>query len=250
MKKIITTIILSIFIILLSFNIVSAYNLELILSADKNNVNVGDTVTVTLTLSKGMQAADFTINYDSNLLKFENTSLEKNFYNSQEPGKILCSWFDTNDTVNFKFTFTAIASGTAQFTTSTENFYDSNLQAASSYQEGNLNVTLLSASSNIDNNLITPTTPNNSNNANNNNNIPNNNSSSSNIQQIQNTNTNNQNSSNTKTPTNPIQTIDNKKSDEILPQTGDNTIIFVSIAFAIIILAITTKIKLNKLRDI
>lgn len=251
MKKIAIIFMLLVISIFVFSNITLAYNLELILSADKSNVKVGDTVTVTLTLSKGMQAADFILNYDSSLLKFESTSLEKNFYNAQEPGKIVCSWFDTNDTVSFDYKFTAIASGNAQFTTKTENFYDGSLQAASSYNEGNLNITLLSASSNITN---TPTTPSN----NNNNDVPNNNQSSSEIQQIGGTNTNNSNNNSNNTNNIPnintsnTQTNNNKEnsSDEKLPQTGDNTIIFISTAFGIILLAIITKIKLNKLRDI
>lgn len=250
MKKIAIIFMLLVISIFVFSNITLAYNLELILSADKSNVKVGDTVTVTLTLSKGMQAADFILNYDSSLLKFESTSLEKNFYNAQEPGKIVCSWFDTNDTVSFDYKFTAIASGNAQFTTKTENFYDGSLQAASSYNEGKLNITLLSASSNITN---TPTTP-----SNNNNDVPNNNQSSSEIQQIGGTNNNNSNNNSNNTNNIPnintsnTQTNNNKEnsSDEKLPQTGDNTIIFVSTAFGIILLAIITKIKLNKLRDI
>lgn len=252
MKKIAIIFMLLVISIFVFSNITLAYNLELILSADKSNVKVGDTVTVTLTLSKGMQAADFILNYDSSLLKFESTSLEKNFYNAQEPGKIVCSWFDTNDTVSFDYKFTAIASGNAQFTTKTENFYDGSLQAASSYNEGKLNITLLSASSNITN---TPTTPSNNNN---NNNVPNNNQSPSEIQQIGGTNNNNSNNNSNNTNNIPnintsnTQTNNNKEnsSDEKLPQTGDNTIIFVSTAFGIILLAIITKIKLNKLRDI
>lgn len=251
MKKIAITVMLLIISIFVLSNITLAYNLELILSADKSNVKVGDTVTVTLTLSKGMQAADFILNYDSSLLKFESTSLEKNFYNAQEPGKIVCSWFDTNDTVSFDYKFTALSSGNAQFTTKTENFYDGSLQAASSYNEGNLNITLLSASSNITNPPIIPDN-------NNNNDVPNNNQNSSGVQQIGGTNNNNSNNNSNNTNNIPnintsnTQTNNNKEnsSDEKLPQTGDNTIIFISTAVGIIMLAIITKIKLNKLRDI
>ena len=145
MKKITIVLLLLIINIFIFSNVILAYNLELILSADKTDVKVGDKVTVTLSLSQGMQAADFSINYDNNLLQFESASIGKNFYTTKEPGKIMCSWFDTNDTSKFTFTFVAIASGTAKFTTTTENFYNGNLQAASSYNEGNLNITLLSA---------------------------------------------------------------------------------------------------------
>lgn len=156
MKKITIVLLLLIISIFIFSNVILAYNLELILSADKTDVKVGDKVTVTLSLSQGMQAADFSVNYDSNLLKFESASIGKNFYSTKEPGKIMCSWFDTNDTSKFTFTFVAIASGIAKFTTTTENFYNGNLQAASSYNEGDLNITLLSSvnagsSSNITN---------------------------------------------------------------------------------------------------
>lgn len=225
MKKILTTIILILCFTLFNFNVVSAYNLELILSADKTDVKVGDTVTVTLTLSKGMQAADFTINYDSNLLKFETASLGKNFYSTKEPGKIICSWFDAKDTTEFTFTFSAISSGTAKFTTTTENFYDGSLQAASSYSEGNLNVTLLSATS-----INMGSTQN---------------QTTNNTQDITNI-TKNSNQEE-------IKQIETKKEDTTLtslPQTGNNSTLFICIAFSVIILAIVSKVKLNKLRDI
>lgn len=165
MKKISITLILLIISIFMISNVVLAYNLDLNLSTDKTDVKVGDKVTVTLTLSQGMQAADFSINYDNNLLQFENASLGKNFYSTKVPGKITCSWFDTKDTTQFTFTFIAKSSGTARFTTTTENFYNGNLQAASSYNEGNLNITLLSAGStgtsstitNLNNNTTTNT---------------------------------------------------------------------------------------------
>lgn len=235
MKKIITTIILLTFVILISFNVVSAYNLELVLSADKTDVKVGDEVTVYLTLSKGMQAADFTINYDSNLLEFKSTSLDNNFYTTKEPGKITCSWFDTNDTNKFTFTFTAKSTGIAKFTTTTENFYDGNLQSASSYNEGNLNITLLSSTNNL-----------NINNSEKIDNLSNN----SNI-------INNSENEQEKIEEKPVQTTNNTPnnttlltSSNSLPQTGNNSIVIITLIIAIVLIAIISRIKLNKLRDI
>ena len=75
MKKITIVLLLLIISIFIFSNVILAYNLELILSADKTDVKVGDKVTVTLSLSQGMQAADFSVNYDSNLLKFESASI-------------------------------------------------------------------------------------------------------------------------------------------------------------------------------
>lgn len=245
MKKILTTIILVLCFTLFNFNVVSAYNLELILSADKTDVKVGDTVTVTLTLSKGMQAADFTINYDSNLLQFETASLGKNFYSTKEPGKIICSWFDAKDTTEFTFTFSAISSGTAKFTTTTENFYDGNLQSASSYSEGNLNVTLLS-SSNINMGSTQNQTTNNTQNTTN---I----TSNSNLEEIQQIETKKEdNTLNLTTYTTQLSSVStvSTSSNTSLPQTGNNSTLFLCIAFGVTILAIVSKIKLNKLRDI
>lgn len=241
MKKILTSIILFLFIILLYFNVVSAYNLELILSADKTDVKVGDKVTVTLSLSQGMQAADFTINYDSNLLKFETASLGANFYSTKEPGKIICSWFDTKDATKFTFTFNAISSGTANFTTTTENFYDGNLQSASSYNEGNLDITLLSStnismgtSQTTDNNIQDIKKENNTK-----------------VNSTTNTEVINKNASSTyPTQTSNISTINNSSSTTSLPQTGNNSVFMISIVFGVITLAIISKIKLNKLKDI
>ena len=241
MKKILTSIILFLFIILLYFNVVSAYNLELILSADKTDVKVGDKVTVTLSLSQGMQAADFTINYDSNLLKFETASLGANFYSTKEPGKIICSWFDTKDATKFTFTFNAISSGTANFTTTTENFYDGNLQSASSYNEGNLDITLLSStnismgtSQTTDNNIQDIKKENNTK-----------------VNSTINTEVINKNASSTyPTQTSNISTINNSSSTTSLPQTGNNSVFMISIVFGVITLAIISKIKLNKLKDI
>lgn len=254
MKKILITIILFLLIILLYFNVVSAYNLELILSADKTDVKVGDKVTVTLSLSQGMQAADFTINYDSNLLKFETASLGQNFYSTKEPGKIICSWFDTKDTTKFTFTFSAISSGTAKFTTTTENFYDGSLQSASSYNEGNLNITLLSSTNT---NMGT-------NQSQTNNNIQNKTQNSTNeeIQQIEakkedtktNITTNNQitnkNNSSTYTTQPSSSNTVSTYSNTTLPQTGNNSTFIIFIVFGVVMLAIISKIKLNKLRDI
>lgn len=257
MKKITLILILVIINIFMFSNVILAYNLELILSADKTDVKVGDKVTVTLTLSKGMQAADFTINYDSNLLQFETASLGKNFYSTKEPGKIICSWFDTKDTTEFTFTFSAISSGTAKFTTTTENFYDGSLQAASSYSEGNLNVTLLSATSINAGSTQNQTT-------NNTQDITNitQNSNQEEIQQIEikkedntinSTNktevTNKTNSSTYTTQLSSASRV-STSSNTSLPQTGNNSTLFICLAFGVTILAIVSKIKLNKLRDI
>lgn len=227
MKKIKNIIILSIFMILLNLNIVSAYDLDLKLNANKTDVKVGDEVIVTLTLSKAMQAADFSINYDINLLNFKSSSLNNNFYNStKEPGKILCSWFDTKDTSTFTFTFTAISTGTAKFTTTTENFYDGNLKAASSYNEGNLNITLLSAT-----NENTSTQPNKI------------------TSKIETYKPSSIDTLPANTTTNSFGTT-NITSTVPIPQTGNNSIIFIFIISVGIIFTIVGKIKLNKLRDI
>lgn len=245
MKKITLILILVIINIFMFSNVILAYNLELILSADKTDVKVGDTVTVTLTLSKGMQAADFIINYDSNLLQFETASLGKNFYSTKEPGKIICSWFDTKDTTEFTFTFIAISSGTAKFTTTTENFYDGNLQSASSYNEGKLNITLLSSTNNIQDTTNIAQNPN-----------------QEEIQQIETkkedntlnsinkTETTNKNNSSTYTAQSNKNTEILSSTNNTLPQAGDNTILFITIILGLIILAVISKIKLNKLRDI
>ena len=247
MKKIAILLIPIIFCMFIYSKPILAYNLELILSSDKNTVNIGEEINVTLTLSKGMQAADFTINYDSNLLKFESSSLGKMFYNTNEPGKISCSWFDTKDTTSFTFKFIAISSGTATFTTTTENFYDGTLKSANSYNEGSLNVVLLSSTSN---NL---TLNNNSNNENNNNTQ---NTNVQNIQQVEESkntqiiNENKSTSTNIQNSTTLSSNYSSASANTNLPKTGDNKLPFIFIFLILITLAIIFKVKWNKLRDI
>lgn len=208
-------------------NISYGYNLELILSSDKTNVKIGDEVNITLSISKGMQAADFTINYDSDLLEFKSASIGNNFYNATLPGKIICSWFDTKDTKEFNFIFVAKNEGVALFSTTTENFYDGNLNAASTYTEGKLNVQLLS--SGINTNNIKQVSDNNITS-----NIEN-----INLQSVQSTSNNLEN-----------QKQNNNITSKVLPQTGDNTIILCLFGVILAIIAIIAKMKFNLLKDI
>ena len=52
------------------------------------------------------------------------------------------------------------------------------------------------------------------------------------------------------TQTSNISTINNSSSTTSLPQTGNNSVFMISIVFGVITLAIISKIKLNKLKDI
>lgn len=261
MKRIVTIIIVLLLVSIIYLNTVSAYNLELELSADKTDVKVGDEVTVTLNISKGMQAADFTINYDSNLLKFKSGSLGSNFYNANTPGKVVFSWFDTNDKNTFTFTFIAISSGVAEFSTTTENFYDGNLKSASSYNEGSLNITLLSSNSlNTNENKTNALNTNNTQNTSSTQEMPNITQTTEQKKEetLSTTTSSNKKIVNAPTSTNSsnyttqsqLSSTNSTSTNKSLPQTGESSTLFICIAIGVITLAIISKIKLNKLRDI
>lgn len=249
-SKVIAFLLLFVLMFIFYKNICYAYNLELVLSSDKTDVKVGDTVNITLTLSKGMQAADFTINYDGSLLEFNSASIGNNFYNANEPGKIVCSWFDTNDTKEFKFTFSAKREGIASFSTTTENFYDGDLNAASSYNEGLLNVRLLSSSSNnynIQNDQITYQNTNN--NSNENSNIVTI-QSSNNAKQIENVSSVVQENSKIDNTVVTSGSVNFAKTSEKLPQTGDNSFLIILACVLFLGIAIFAKGRFNALKDI
>ena len=74
--------------ILLKTN-VFASTLNIGINADKQNYNIGEQIKIRVSWSEGMQAAGFTLNYDSTKVEFCSASISSTFYNSDTKGKYL-----------------------------------------------------------------------------------------------------------------------------------------------------------------
>lgn len=92
---------------------VFATTLNIGVTTDKNKYNKGEKVNVTVNWTPEMQAAGFSLKYDSSKLRFDSASIESSFYNSDTKGKISVNWasFEEKNTKSISFSFTTISEG-------------------------------------------------------------------------------------------------------------------------------------------
>lgn len=114
------------------------------ISTDKTAYNFGDKVTTTVSWDKGMQATDFEINFDASKLKLESASIDEDFYNLVEKGRILVSWasFEETDIQEITFKFSAIGDGQAEILVLPENFADGDLDTDFIFTEAKQVITI------------------------------------------------------------------------------------------------------------
>ncbi len=97
---------------------VNAATLTLKTTADKKDLKVGETVTVTVDWQEGMQAADFILNYDSSKVEYQSSSIGDDYLtNDSANGKVKIVWISLNDKdmTKMTFTFKTKAQGTVKF---------------------------------------------------------------------------------------------------------------------------------------
>lgn len=119
---------------------VFADTLNIKIKANKERVNVGDKVKVTVSWDKGMQAADFILKYDADKLEFVKSDLEEDYINNSN-GNVKTAWFSMDDTdkTKIEYTFKAKETGKAEFETRVNGgFATGTLSMPTGYKEGKL----------------------------------------------------------------------------------------------------------------
>lgn len=117
-----------------------ASSLKLNIKVDKEEVKVGEEVKITVYWDKGMQAADFSLLYDSKKLEYIGSDLEKDFINSVD-GEVKTAWFslDNTDKTQIEYTFKTKKSGKVGITTKINGgFATGELEIPETYENGEL----------------------------------------------------------------------------------------------------------------
>lgn len=138
MKKAINIIFLLVILISITTS-VYALTLSLEVISNKEEVDVGEEIIVTVDWKDGMQAADFILNYDSKNFEFKNIDIEDIFY-KVEDSKIKIAWvsLDDIDKTTINVTFKALKPGKANFSTEISGgFATGELVLPDNYEAGN-----------------------------------------------------------------------------------------------------------------
>lgn len=117
-----------------------ASTLTLDIKSDKEKVTVGEEVKVTVLWDKGMQAADFSLLYNSKLLEYVKADIADDFVNSKE-NEVKIAWFSLDDTdkTNIEYTFKAKKAGKVEFSTKINGgFATGQLELQENYNNGKL----------------------------------------------------------------------------------------------------------------
>lgn len=148
MKKVL---IIVIFVLLCVFlvNYVYATSLLLEVKADKETVEIGENVTITVDWNEKMQAADYILKYNSLKLEYVSASIEDTYLNKTQKGQIGISWFSSNnqDLTQMTFVFKAIEKGAAELSVQIDGgFSDGQLNVPGNYDvtsKGRKTITLI-----------------------------------------------------------------------------------------------------------
>ena len=123
-----------------------ASTLKLNLMANKEKFEIGEEVKITVSWDKGMQAADFSLIYDSKKLEYLGSDLEEDFVNN-ENGEIKTAWFslDNTDKTQIEYNFKAKKSGKVEISTRINGgFATGNLEVPKEYENAKLKIDVLS----------------------------------------------------------------------------------------------------------
>jgi len=146
MKKTYRIILITILsLLMLNSTIFAVDKLNLEINVLKEEIKVGDKFTVTIDWEQGMQAADYSLLYDSEKLEYIGSDLEGLFVND-DGNKIMVSWFSDNNTDKNKmeFKFKAIKEGKVTLKTKIEGgFATGELVQPDEYNEGNKTIEIL-----------------------------------------------------------------------------------------------------------
>jgi len=130
-------------IIILHISNLFASTLKLDITTDKEKIKKGDEFTITVKWDKEMQAADFTLNYDSKKLEFIESNIDDMFIDNSEKGKLKTAWVSVDDTnkTSIEYKFKAKKTGKMKFSTEvTGGFADGNLEMPSDYSNATLTI--------------------------------------------------------------------------------------------------------------
>ena len=133
-KKISIVIITIILMCIMAKPVFAVETLGISVLSSKNNVDKGEEIEVTVKLSQGMQAADFYIEYNSEVLEYVETE-ELSSYIGNSNGKLIVSWFsaDNKDRTEFKIKMKAKKAGDVQLKLVAENFATGDLEKPKGY---------------------------------------------------------------------------------------------------------------------
>jgi len=122
-----------------------ASTLKLNLIANKEKFEIGEEVKITVSWNKGMQAADFSLMYDSKKLEYVECDLEEDFINNEE-GEVKTAWFsvDNTDKKQIEYIFKAKKSGRVEISTKINGgFATGNLEIPEEYENAKLKIEIL-----------------------------------------------------------------------------------------------------------
>ena len=139
MKKVINILTIIFVQLVLLETVVMAFTLKLNVTSNKENLNVGEEVVITIDWKDGMQAADFILNYDNKNFEFVNIDIDDTFY-KVEDSKVKIAWVSLNDIdkTSINVTFKALKPGKASFSTEISGgFATGELVLPDNYDTGN-----------------------------------------------------------------------------------------------------------------
>ncbi len=126
MKKCVWKILILTIILVLCIQIkLFATALTLVTSTDKDFYNLEENVIVTVNWVEAMQAAGFTIKYDSTKLELKSASISDTYYNTETVGLVKVNWasMEEIDYTQMTFTFKAIGGGKTQISVESPNSF-------------------------------------------------------------------------------------------------------------------------------
>lgn len=118
MKRVINILTIIFVQLVLLGTVTMAFTLKLNVTSNKENLNVGEEVVITIDWKDGMQAADFILNYDSKRFEFVSIDIDDIFY-KVEDSKVKIAWvsLDDIDKTSINIIFKALKPGKANFST-------------------------------------------------------------------------------------------------------------------------------------
>lgn len=144
MKKIFKIFSIVLYVIIFMQITVHATSLDLQIHSNEEKIKIGDEIKIKVSWNEPMQAADFSLNYNSKKVQYISSDLDDVFVNNQlEKGKVKTAWFSMDDTnkTEVEYTFKVIKGGKIKFSTSTEGgFATGNLETPKEYNEGKLTI--------------------------------------------------------------------------------------------------------------
>lgn len=107
-------------------------NLNISITTSNANAKVDDVIDIYVNWQEKMQAADYTLNYDSDKLEFISANISESNYSSDTPGKITICWYsESNGVTGMTFKFKVIGEGDANLSVNPEAFANENLERPS-----------------------------------------------------------------------------------------------------------------------